>query len=490
MNIPSFGRRRPRPRTARSPGKAQAQLQPASCEPAKLEDILVTYKLRSRRQRKPNSHYENVALHALARVMANSPHELIDSLLRMALELCNAGTAGLSLLETLPNGEQIFRWTHLAGELNKHVGGSTPRNFSPCGVTLDRNAPQLFDHPERRFQYLGKVNVPIVEALVIPVYLGDDRPGTIWIVSHDDEAKFDSEDVRLMTGLAEFTSCALRMTQAFENERKVREQAAKEIAAHKQTEDALMLAQANLEVVVSSRTAQLQQLSSRLIAMQDEERRRIARELHDSAGQYLAGIQMNLHALLHEPSALAKTEKERVADSLTMAEHCTAEIRTISYLLHPPLLDEVGLASAISWYVEGFSQRSGIRVELEIPEAIGQLPHDLENALFRVVQQSLANIHRHSGSEVAQIRINVDAENLIAEICDEGRGIPEETLKGFHDGTRLVGVGMAGMRERIRDMGETFDIRSGEKGTTIAVRLPLPAERQCMHSSRRNTSIL
>jgi len=146
--------------------------------------------------------------------------------------------------------------------------------------------------------------------------------------------------------------------------------------------------------------------------------------------------------------------------------------------LHPPLLDEVGLASAIAWYAEGFSERSGIRVDLEIQEDIGRLPQELENALFRVVQQSLANIHRHSGSKVAQIRIKTDAESLAAEICDEGRGIPPEMLRGFHEGTRLVGVGMAGMRERIRDMGGHFDIRSSETGTTIAVLLPLPSNTQ------------
>ena len=166
-----------------------------------------------------------------------------------------------------------------------------------------------------------------------------------------------------------------------------------------------------------------------------------------------------------------------------MAELCTSEIRTISYLLHPPLLDEVGLASAISWYVDGFSQRSGIRVQLEIQDDIGRLPQDLENALFRIVQQSLANIHRHSGSQVAEIKINLDAENLVAEICDEGCGIPQEMLDGFHDGTRLVGVGMAGMRERIRDMGGHFEIRSSDNGTTIAVRLPLPPMPEVAHAA-------
>jgi signal transduction histidine kinase len=419
-----------------------------------------------------------MALQTLARAMADSPEKLIDALLQIALDLCCAGTAGLSLLETLPDGEQVFRWTNLAGELKEYLDGTTPRGFSPCGVTMDRGEPQLFAYPARRFQYFNKVAVPIIQALVIPIGLGNESPGTLWVVSHDEECKFDSEDARLMSGLAEFTAGALRVLQVHESERMARADAAERIAEHQRTEENLKRTQANLEATVQSRTAQLQQLSSRLMALQDEERRRIARDLHDSAGQYLAGIQMNLQALKRDSATLSEAHAQRVADALAMAELCTSEIRTISYLLHPPLLDEVGLASAIAWYAEGFSERSGIRVDLEIQEDIGRLPQELENALFRVVQQSLANIHRHSGSKVAQIRIKTDAESLAAEICDEGRGIPPEMLRGFHEGTRLVGVGMAGMRERIRDMGGHFDIRSSETGTTIAVLLPLPSNTQ------------
>ena len=478
MNIPRFGRRRSRGRATASNSESQRATTPTYQEPAELEEVLVTYKLRSRRRRKPNFYQENVALHTLARAMANSPEKLIDTLLQMALDLCCAGTAGLSLLETQPDGEQVFRWTNLAGELKEYVNGTTPRGFSPCGVTLDRGEPQLFAYPGRRFQYFNKVAVPIIEGLVIPICLGAERPGTLWVVSHDDECKFDSEDVRLLSGLGEFTAGALRLLQAHESERTARADAAKRITELQRTEEDLKRTQANLEATVQARTAQLQQLSSRLMALQDEERRRIARELHDSAGQYLAGIQMNLHALKRDSASLSEGYAQRVTDSLEMAELCTSEIRTISYLLHPPLLDEVGLASAISWYVEGFSERSGIRVDLEIQEDIGRLPQEVENALFRVVQQSLANIHRHSGSKVAQIKINMDAECLAAEICDEGRGIPQEMLRGFYEGTWLVGVGMAGMRERVRDMGGQFDIRSGDTGTTIAVRLPLPSTMQ------------
>ena len=447
----------------------------ASSEPVRLEDILVTQKLKSRRRRKPNAHAENVALRALAQIMATAPEELIDTLLRTALELCSAGTAGLSLLEGLPEGEQIFRWTNLAGALSKHLGGTTPRHFSPCGVTLDANAPQLFAYPGRRFQYFNDLDVPIVEALVIPVDLGAEIPGTLWVVSHDDEMKFDAEDARIMIGLAEFTGCALRMTRLSEVQQTARQEGDKQIATHKRTETALRKTQATMKVDIAARTAQLEQLSARLINIQDEERRRLARELHDSAGQYLAGIQMNLSALLQPNSGIADPVRARVSDSMDMAKLCTSEIRTMSYLLHPPLLDETGLRSAIVWYAEGFAERSGIRVDLEIPEPFGRLPSDIETALFRVVQQSLANIHRHSGSTVAVIRINTDADAVTLEIRDEGHGISPEVLAGFHSGTRLLGVGMAGMRERIRDMGGIFEVHSSGKGASIRVSLLLSA---------------
>ena len=441
---------------ARMSRASDREMVAAASEPARLEDILVTEKLKSRRRRKPNAHAENTALHGLARVMATAPNELVDTLLRTALELCSAGTAGLSLLETSSQGDAIFRWTNLAGALCKHIGGTTPRNFSPCGVTLDRNAPQLFAHPGRRFQYFDELDSPIVEALVIPVDLGGAILGTIWVVSHDDEVKFDSEDVRIMTGLAEFTSCALRMTR---------------VSEMRQT-------QANMEVDSAARATQLEQLSAKLINLQDEERRRLARELHDSAGQYLAGIQMNLSALLRPNSGLQDTARARVSDSMDMAKLCTSEIRTISYLLHPPLLDETGLRSAISWYVEGFAERSGIRVELEIPDNLGRLPSATETALFRVVQQSLANIHRHSGSPVAVICIAVDDHAVNLEIRDEGHGFPPEVLTGFLSGTHLGGVGMAGMRERIRDMGGCFEVRSSEQGASIHVSLMLSEKTQ------------
>lgn len=245
----------------------------------------------------------------------------------------------------------------------------------------------------------------------------------------------------------------------------------RDVTEARKIQDELQKSHAELEARVERRTLQLRQLSARLMTTQDGERRRVARDLHDSAGQYLAAIRMNLSPL-RDISGIADAEKSRIIDSLDLVDRCMSEIRTISYLLHPPLLDEMGLRSAILTLVEGFAERSGIQVELDIPDDLRRLPSDVETTLFRVIQQSLANIHRHSESRIAKIQLKEDAEFVTVEICDEGRGIPDEKLAEFLSGKQLTGVGIAGMRERIRDMQGEFNIRSGSTGTTIEVTLP------------------
>jgi len=233
---------------------------------------------------------------------------------------------------------------------------------------------------------------------------------------------------------------------------------------------------AELEARVAERhkaEEQLRELTTRVLQAQDDESRRIARELHDSAGQYLAAIQMNLSALERDLPSLTASQAKRVADSIRMVNRCTTEIRTISYLLHPPLLDEMGLASALALYSEGFAERSGIRVELDILNDFERLPTEAETAMFRIVQQSLANIYRHSGSLVARITIRQDAEEATMRICDEGCGMAPGVIKELDSGTRLVGVGIAGMRERARALKGSFHISSSRNGTTIEVSLPI-----------------
>ena len=184
---------------------------------ASLQDVLITDELSRRSYRSPDLERENQTLHALARQMAEEPQELLKMVVRMGLELCSAGSAGVSLLETTPAGEEIFRWVALAGRLEPREGGSTPRNWSPCGVCLDCGEPVLFSYPARFFTYFNDVDVPIVEGLVIPFKGFHGKVlGTIWVLAHDERRRFDAEDARIMTSLGSFTAAALEYQRFFE----------------------------------------------------------------------------------------------------------------------------------------------------------------------------------------------------------------------------------------------------------------------------------
>jgi DNA-binding CsgD family transcriptional regulator len=189
-----------------------------------LDGVLITDELERRPARSPDLQAENAALQALAREMADGPGQLLETLVRMAVTLCDAGTSGLSLVGSAPGGRQLFRWVAMAGALAHARGGTTPRDFSPCGVTLDRGTPQLFAYPGRYFTYMEAVSPPIVEGLVVPLGDAGGSLGTIWIVSHTEQRRFDREDYRIMASLADFTAAALRLaTTAAENARLYRE---------------------------------------------------------------------------------------------------------------------------------------------------------------------------------------------------------------------------------------------------------------------------
>jgi signal transduction histidine kinase len=225
-------------------------------------------------------------------------------------------------------------------------------------------------------------------------------------------------------------------------------------------------------VLITDLTPQKQQMefASRLQNMQDEERRRIARELHDSVGQLLAAIGMNMEIVRAQSDKLDAKAQRAFNDNAMMVEQVSSEIRTISHLLHPPLLDLAGLASALRWYVDGFSTRSNIKVDLEIPETLGRLPAEMEIAIFRMVQECLTNIHRHSGSSTATISLSQEGERVLVQVRDMGRGIPLEKQRDLIEAGR-GGVGLGGMRERLRQLGGTLEIKSGETGTTIIATL-------------------
>ncbi|HEY2820003.1 MAG TPA: CHASE3 domain-containing protein [Candidatus Acidoferrum sp.] len=209
-------------------------------------------------------------------------------------------------------------------------------------------------------------------------------------------------------------------------------------------------------------------LSVRVLQLQDEERRKFSRELHDSLGQLLAVAKMHMSVLLDKNpnDELLKEIDQLLTDSVT-------ETRTISHLLHPPLLDEVGIASAARWYAEGFAKRSGIEIVADIPDDLERMPRPAELVLFRVLQESLTNIHRHSRSSRAEISLRTNPKGAVLRIRDYGKGISREMLETFKLTGGNVGVGLAGMRERVREQGGHFDIQSDRNGTTITVAMPI-----------------
>jgi PAS domain S-box-containing protein len=224
---------------------------------------------------------------------------------------------------------------------------------------------------------------------------------------------------------------------------------------------------------LESATEKLRELSGRLLQTQDEERRRIARELHDGVGQLLAALKMNLSKLNREKRRLSPEAAQSMDENASLIEQASQEIRTMSHLLHPPLLDEVGLDSALRWYVDGFAERSKIQVALQLEPDFGEnLPRDLALALFRIVQESLTNVHRHSGSATARVSVTRTARQICLEVKDEGRGIPAEVHSMIASG-QSSGVGLRGMRERVRQFGGRLEVHSGKEGTRVVTVLPI-----------------
>jgi len=262
--------------------------------------------------------------------------------------------------------------------------------------------------------------------------------------------------------------------------------AASDLTLRKQAEEDYRQLAENLDVEVRARTKeveernadilrqsdQLRELSWRLLRTQDEERRHIARELHDSAGQTLSVLGINLAQLVQKTGRTAPdlaNDAEKIQETVQQLHR---EIRTASYLLHPPLLDESGLSSALSWYTQGLSERSGLEITLDIPHQFERLPGDMELLVFRLVQECLTNIHRHSGSKTAVIRIMREEDMLNVSVRDQGKGMSPAKLKEIQ--SQSAGVGIRGMRERLRQFQGTMDFESDSSGTRVLISIPIP----------------
>jgi len=240
-----------------------------------------------------------------------------------------------------------------------------------------------------------------------------------------------------------------------------------------------MLVSSSIRDITERKLAErdLADLSGRLLTAQGEERRRLGRELHDSTAQTLSALSLNLALLdqLAGPSLDARAA-QAVKESLELARQASRELRTFSFLLHPPVLDEAGLPQALRWYIEGFMQRTSVEVDFEIsPPEFERLSPDLETTLLRIVQESLTNVYRHSGSKVAGVRVVKGSSAITLEVWDEGKGLPQ-SLDGS-EGPASPGVGVLGMRERVQQLGGTLAVHSKNPGTLIEVVLPFQPEK-------------
>jgi signal transduction histidine kinase len=428
-----------------------------------LESVISTPQLTRRPTRPADYSAENKALIALARAMVTSPNDILRKLTETALTLCRAGSSGISLLE--PDGGH-FHWPAVVGALAGLVGGGTPREFGPCGTVLDRNAPQLMSRPERHFSYLNSVTPGIEEVLLIPFYIDGKAVGTIWVVAHDSSHPFDSEDLRVMTNLATFAAAVYQMLDTTARIKSTQSELQRSLGAQQELQG-LTLTNESLLDEVQQRTqaeAALVELSARIMVVQDEERRRIARDLHDTTGQVLAALSMNLAQMQRSSSPQNIT---RFAECLDLVSSASSEIRNLSYLLHPPLMDEAGLGAAIAGYATGFSARSKINIAVDVKSDVGRLGGNREIVLFRIVQECLGNIHKHSGSSTANIRIFREGRSVVLEVTDQGQGLKHE-----EDGKIKYGVDLRSMQERLRPFSGSLSIDSSAAGTTVKVVLP------------------
>jgi PAS domain S-box-containing protein len=255
---------------------------------------------------------------------------------------------------------------------------------------------------------------------------------------------------------------------------------------------------------------QLNRLSAQLLRTQDNERQRIARELHDSTVQTISAVKLNLGRLRHHlgsDGASGGKFASVLDEGEELMDQAATELRTLSYLLHPPMLDDIGLAAAISWYVEGFARRSGLRIQMEAPTDLGRLPAQVETSLYRIVQEALSNVHLHSGSKSARIRLNKRGDAVWLRIQDRGRGMPAaiahneaggngaapESASGVAAGAPELGVGIAGMRQRLRQLGGRLEIRSTSHGTTITAVVPLgkmPARESSLENEQSDDDVI
>lgn len=561
-----------------------------------VDDIIATHELDGRPPRSANYLAENRMLRMIGACLGKPPQKILDRLVASARTLCRAGSAGLSLIDKDARGAKVFRWVAMAGAYREFVGGTTPLDFSPCGTCLDRGTAQLYRNPARYFKYLGGVKPSIFEGLVIPIVVGKEKLGTIWIASHAEGRAFDAEDVRIMTSIATFTATVLRqshlqtateaaLTQAnrseeflrrvlgsspdcikvldhagrityvnesgfaalkvkpsdvlnkhwlpfwegkdralamaafqrarggkegrfqgfrptFKNERRwwdvivsplstdaegrqtflaiSRDVTERVLAGRLLTEanEKLAAQAATLGVRVAERTKELQHtgermqtLARKLVRSQEDERRAIARELHDEIGQQLTGLKFLLE---EKKSASTRKIGEINEKAASIVKKLQEQVQTLSFALRQSLPDHIKLETALQWHFRELEQTAQLNVRFRCErldeERFGP---EVRHTIFRVVQEALTNVIRHSKARQAQVTLSQVPDSITLEILDNGIGFQKAASAG------IFGAGLLGMEERIVLLGGKFVISSARKaGTRISATIPVCAPPQ------------
>ena len=389
--------------------------------------IDIRAELASRPYRPPNYEAEDRALAVLAAELAENPRNMLQKLAEMALDLCDADSAGISLLETR-DGVEVFRWEALAGIFSAFRNQTILRNASPCGVCIDQNTTQLLYLPDRYFA-ASRVDPRVVEALLIPFHYQGRPVGTVWIVTHRLDRKFDRENERLVRTLAAFVSAGWQLWQAQE---------------------------------------QLANLPALLVQAQETERRLFASELHDDLSQKLIALSMQVSALSKPSGESPDVTGQRIHDLGQKIGKLADDVHRMSHQLHPAILDDLGLEVALRDECTSFSQRRNIPVQFEAKDVPRSLPGDIALCLFRVAQESLRNIAKHAKAKDVRVRLARRKTGLALFIEDSGDGFDVEQATG------KGGLGLISMQERVRLVHGAFKIRSrAGVGTKIEVYVPI-----------------
>ena len=447
---------------------------------ASLESVLNTRELSQRPARPPDYEGENRALLAIAQQMADSPRTTLQKLVDVAMEICRAGSAGVSRLSE-ENGD--FYWAAIAGAWKPRIGSPTPRDFGPRVVVFDRKAAQLFTHPERYDPYLAQVSPPIAEALLTPYYVAGKAAGILWVIAHDAARGFDAEDVRVLASLARFAAAAHPLCAA-PDARTQQPQSLLDIneallvsavRQHDLTEQALAAeaktreSEHRLALDLAASHDEVRALAANLLTAQEEERRRLSLELHDQICQQLAAVVMEIAALATRPPP-RKEAQGRLKATQAHVVKALEEIHNIAHQMHPSFLDDLGLVASLQELCRQFSHSypdvAWNFADGDLPVSV---PRGVAFCLYRVAQESMQNIAKHAKARHVSVALAWERGMAVLTISDDGIGFDQAAVKG------LGRIGLIGMQERARLVNGKLTITAKPGyGTQIAVEVPLP----------------